>query len=119
MDVLRIVLSVVLALLLLSTGGGKLAGIKSSLQIRDSLHLGAGQWKAIGAAEILVVIGLVVGIWVPALGLAATIGVIVLMVGAIAVRVRAGGEQRSRGVPADAVVLAVGIVAAIASAASL
>jgi hypothetical protein len=119
MEVLRIVLSVVLALLLLSTGGGKLAGIESSRQIRDSLHLGAGQWKAIGAAEIVIVVGLVVGIWVPPLGLAATIGVIILMVGAIAVRVRAGGEQRTRGVPADAVVLAVGVVAAVASAVNL
>ncbi|WP_138757259.1 DoxX family protein [Modestobacter altitudinis] len=119
MEVLRIVLSAVLALLLLSTGGGKLAGIESSRTIRDSLGIGAGSWKAIGAAEVLVVIGLLVGIWVVPVGLAATLGVIVLMVGAIAARVRAGGAQRRAGVAGDAAVLVVAVVAAVACAVGL
>jgi hypothetical protein len=119
MEALRIVLSVALALLLLSTGGGKLAGIKSSRQIRDSLGIGAGPWKAIGGAEILIVIGLLVGIWVVPVGLAATLGVIVLMLGAIAARVRAGGAQRRAGVAGDAVVLVLAVVAAIAAGVSL
>lgn len=113
MEVTRIVLSVVLALLLLSTGAGKLAGLASSHQIRDSLAVAAPVWKMIGAFELVVVAGLLVGCWVPTVGLVAALGVVLLMAGAVVIRVRAGGEQRRAGVAADTVVLAVAVAAAL------
>lgn len=104
MEPVRIVLDVVLALLLLTTGGGKLAGAASSHVIRESLHITAGRWKMIGALELIGVLGFVVGVWLPAAGAAAAIGVVALMVGAVIARLRAG-EGRSNGVVADVVIL--------------
>jgi len=118
MNTAHIVLSVVLAALLIMTGSGKLASAASSRRIRDSLAVPASVWRAIGAFELVVVVGLVVGISVHTVGLVAAVGVVVLMIGAIATRIRAGGEQRKRGVPADAVLLLIAAVAvAIAAAA--
>jgi DoxX-like protein len=117
MNIAHIVLTVVLAALLAMTGGGKLAGATSSHRIRDSLAVPSNRWRAIGAFEILIVIGLVVGLWVQTVGLLAALGVVVLMIGAIATRVRAGGRQRNRGVIADAGLLVVAIIAAAIAAA--
>jgi hypothetical protein len=100
-----VVVSALLALLLFATSSGKLAGAKASLQIRDALSLSAGQWRLIGAIELPIAIALVVGVWVHPVGLAARAGVCALMLGAIAARVRAGGEQRNAGVAFDVVVL--------------
>jgi hypothetical protein len=109
----HIVLSAVLAVMLLMTGGGKITNAASSLRIRDSLAVPARLWKAIGALELLIVAGLVLGTWVHLVVLVAAIGVVVLMIGAIATRIRAGGEQRNSGVVADAVVLVVGVGAVV------
>lgn len=113
MDVIRIVMNIALALLLTATGSGKLIGTSSSHEVRDSLGVPAPAWRVIGAFEVLLVIGLIIGVWLHPLGLIATIGVIVLMIGAITTRFRAGGRQRNAGVTADAVLL---LVAAITTA---
>jgi hypothetical protein len=118
LDVGRIVLCVLLALMLVATSGGKLAGAASSRAIRDSLHVGATSWRVIGVFELILVVLLVVGIWVPVSGVVGAAGVVVLMIGAVVVRVRAGGEQRRTGVPADAVVGLVALAAAIVATAS-
>ena len=49
----RIVLDILLALLVLATGAGKLTGVASSHAIRDSLNVPAGRWKLIGGLEML------------------------------------------------------------------
>ncbi|TQL02202.1 DoxX family protein [Cellulomonas sp. SLBN-39] len=108
--VAHIVLSVLLAALLLTTGGGKIAGSASSHAIRDSLHVPPGRWRAIGAFEGVVVAALVLGIWVPLAGVAAAGGVVLLMAGAIVTRLRAGGAQQRSGVTADVVVLLIALV---------
>ena len=113
MEITRIILSIALALLLLSTGAGKLAGLASSHQIRDSINVSALAWKAVGVFELLIVAGLVVGIWLPWIGVFAALGVIVIMLGAIVTRVRAGGTQRKAGITADAVFLTLGAAAAL------
>jgi hypothetical protein len=115
MEVTRIVLESVLALLLLSTGGGKLAGASSSHSIRDSLSVSPARWKAIGAVELVVVCALVVGIWLPAVGVVACAAVAILMLGALATRLRAG-EKVTSGTGLDVVVLVVAVVALILGA---
>jgi len=110
LTIARIVITLLLAALLAVTGGGKLAGVASSRAIRDSLRLSAARWRAIGVFEVVTVIVLVVGVWVVPASIAGSAAVILLMIGAIVVRVRAGGEQRAAGARADAVVLAVGVV---------
>ncbi|WP_035834248.1 DoxX family protein [Jonesia quinghaiensis] len=109
MEITQTIITVILALLLLSTGSGKLAGLASSHQIRDALHVSAPVWKMIGAFEIVVVVGLVAGAWLPQVGLFAAVGVILVMIGAITTRMRAGGSQRNAGVAVDIVILALGI----------
>lgn len=113
--VARIVLSILLALLLALTGGGKLAGTASSHAIRDSLHIGAGRWRAIGVFEIVTVVLLIVGIWIAPVSVVGMAAVVVLMIGAIVARVNAGGEQRKAGVRADAVVLVLGLLGLVLS----
>jgi uncharacterized membrane protein YphA (DoxX/SURF4 family) len=115
MEAVRIVLCVLLALLLLATGGGKLAGAASSHAIRDSLHVPAGRWKLVGGLEILGVVGLLAGIWMPQAGLAAAIGVVALMIGAVITRLRLGRDQTA-GIAADGVIGAVAVVAAVLNA---
>lgn len=53
-DVIRIVLSALLALLFLFTGGGKFAGAASSRVIRDSINVEPTQWKLIAVVENIV-----------------------------------------------------------------
>ncbi len=118
MNVAHIVLSVLLGALLLTTGGGKLAGAASSLTIRDSLHVAPERWKAIGAAEMVLVAGFVAGIWLKPVGMLAAIGVVVLMVGAIVVRRRAGGPEQRAGIAADGVILLLAVAAVTLGAAA-
>ena len=101
------VLSGILALLLLATGGGKLTGAASSAVIRDSLGLSPATWRAIGVLEMLLVVGLLAGFVRPDAGRVALVGVCVLMVGALAARLRVGGTAQRSGIVADAIVLAV------------
>jgi uncharacterized membrane protein YphA (DoxX/SURF4 family) len=117
-EAVRIVCNLVVALMLLATGGGKLAGAASSHAMRDSLHVSAGQWKLIGALEMLGVVGLIVGIWLPAAALAAAVGVAALMVGAVLTRLRAG-EGLSAGVIADTVVLVIAVLVVLLNTAAL
>jgi hypothetical protein len=84
------VLTVILALLFSVTGGVKLASVPASLAIRDSLKLSPGFWKVAGTLEWLGAIGLVVGAWVPMLGVAAAVGLTGLMGGAIVSRLKVG-----------------------------
>ncbi len=119
MEVARIILTVLLALLLLTTGGGKLAGQASSHQIRDSIAVSPRAWRLIGGVEIVVVVALVAGVWMPVLGVAGALGVIGIMAGAIITRMRAGGPQLRFGATADGVFLALGVVALILSLAAV
>lgn len=119
MNIAHVVLTALLCLLLIVTGGGKLAGAASSIQIRDSLQVPAGQWRAIGVFEVLVIAVLVIGMWSLPFALVGAAGVVVLMVGAIGVRVRAGGEQLRTGVLADVVVLVIGVAAGVTGALAL
>jgi hypothetical protein len=111
---LHIALSLTLALLLLATGGGKLLGQASSHAIRDSLHVGAAAWRAIGALEAVIVALLLVGLAHPAVSRAGGGAVVALMVGAIVVRARAGGAQRKVGIVVDLAVLGLGAALAFA-----
>jgi uncharacterized membrane protein YphA (DoxX/SURF4 family) len=116
LDLARVVLCALLAVMLIATGGGKLAGASSSHVIRDSLRVGATPWRLIGVFELALVVLLVVGVWRPASAVVGALGVVVLLGGAVVVRLRAGGSQRKTGVPAD---IAVGVVALAAAAVAL
>ncbi len=85
--------AVVLTVLLFGLAGiGKVVGAKVSLEQRDALSVSAPLWRLIGVLELLGVAG-VLGAWFgilpPWLGWAAATGFILLILGAIATRIRA------------------------------
>jgi uncharacterized membrane protein YphA (DoxX/SURF4 family) len=82
------VLTVVLALVFLASAGMKLLGLPYSVRNRDRFGLPASLWWTIGVLELAGVAGLLLGTAVPVLGVAAGVGLALLMVGAAATRVR-------------------------------
>src|ERR1700682_5502325 len=106
MYVATIVLSVLLAVAFLGSGGLKLIGAKQSLQMRDQLRVGAQLWRVVGALEVAGGVGLAAGFVVPALGIAAAGGLALLMAGGIVAHARAQ-DLRNAGPAALLLVLAV------------
>jgi uncharacterized membrane protein YphA (DoxX/SURF4 family) len=110
MSIAIIVLSALLAVAFFGSGSLKLVGAKQSLQMRDQLRVGAQLWRAVGALEVAGALGLAAGFVVPALGIAAAIGLALLMVGGIGAHARAK-DLRNAGPAALLLVLAVVTVA--------
>jgi hypothetical protein len=82
------VLSVVVGLLFLVTGGVKVVGLPQSLAIRDHFGMSAQLWRVIGVLECAGAVGALLSIWLRDLGLLALAGLAALMLGAVASRVR-------------------------------
>jgi uncharacterized membrane protein YphA (DoxX/SURF4 family) len=83
MGVGTVILSVVLAAAFAMAGASKLAGAG---QMRESAaHLGIAypRYRAIGVLEVAAAAGLLIGLAVAALGAAAAIGLVLLMIGAL------------------------------------
>jgi hypothetical protein len=88
MEIARIVLSVILSLMLLVSGGGKVANLPFSRTNRDAIGVNPAFWRFTGGLELAAVVGLVWGIWFVPFGLAAAIGLAMLMLGAMVFRLR-------------------------------
>jgi hypothetical protein len=106
MHIATIVLSALLAVAFLGSGGLKLVGAKQSLRMRDQLRVGAQLWRVVGGLEVAGALGLAVGLVMPVLGIAAAVGLAVLMVGGIGAHARAQ-DLRNAGPAALLLVLAV------------
>jgi uncharacterized membrane protein YphA (DoxX/SURF4 family) len=114
----HLILSILLAALFLLTGGGKVLGLAFSTRGRDALGVSPLFWRVTGLLEWAGAAGLIVGIWVSWVGIAAGIGLAVLMVGAIGVRIaaarRSGPLTQARGldraISADVLVLALAVI---------
>ena len=123
----HVIFSLVLALLFLLTGSGKVLGLAFANTNRDRLGIHPAFWRATGLLEWAGAVGLIAGIWWWPIGLAAACGLALLMLGAIASRVRARLASRSNGqaggqtsgrsfiltVVGDAVVFALAVVTAV------
>jgi uncharacterized membrane protein YphA (DoxX/SURF4 family) len=83
------ILGVLLALAFLASGGSKLASVPTQEETRARLGVSPRPWRWVGVAEVAGAAGLVVGLAVPAIAVAAAVGFVVLMVGAAATHVRA------------------------------
>jgi hypothetical protein len=110
MDLVRVILSIVLALMLLVTGGGKVLDLGYARGNRDKLSVHPVFWRIIGALEIAAVVGLVWGIWFVPFGLAAAIGVALLMIGAFGFRMRTHDKAIQREGLADIAVFVLTLV---------
>jgi uncharacterized membrane protein YphA (DoxX/SURF4 family) len=115
MLIARIVVSLLLVVLFLITGGVKLLRNRSSTANREALGVPPRLWWTIGVCEWIGAAGLIVGIWAPAAGLAASVGLVVLIIGAMVFRARAVSDQRA-GIAADVVVLIVLLLSVVLSA---
>jgi hypothetical protein len=115
MDIARIILSVILALMLLVTGGGKVLDLQFSRGNRDKLSVHPVFWRVIGLLELAATVGLGWGIWFVPFGLAAAIGVALLMIGAFAFRVRSHDRAIIREGVADIAVFVLTLVVILLS----
>ena len=80
------ILTVVLVLVFVASGGMKVLGLPYSERNRDRFGISPSLWRAVGVLELAGAVGLLAGIAVAALGVAAGVGLAVLMVGATATR---------------------------------
>jgi hypothetical protein len=67
----------------------KLVGLRQSLAIRDHLGVKPVQWRLIGLLELAGVAGVLMGLAWPPIGIAAAIGLALLVLGALVFHVRA------------------------------
>jgi hypothetical protein len=86
------VVTVVLAVLFFSTAAGKLVGHPASLAIRHHLEVPAVRLQQIGILEVAGAAGVLLGLALRPLGVVAATALVLLSIGAIATRVRAGDE---------------------------
>jgi uncharacterized membrane protein YphA (DoxX/SURF4 family) len=87
------ILSIVLAVFYLVAGSPKVMKSKSSLETRDKLHVDSTLWSIIGVLEGVAAIALIIGIWIPPLGIAAATGLTLLMIGALITHLRANDTK--------------------------
>ncbi|MGA9489956.1 MAG: DoxX family protein [Mycobacterium sp.] len=106
----KIVVTVLLAALFAFAGLIKVAGVRQSLAIRDHLGVDPLQWRLIGSLELVGVAGVLAGLrWAP-IGVAAAIGLALLVLGAIVFHVRASDSA------ADTAPAVIGLGLAVATA---
>jgi hypothetical protein len=83
------IIAVLLAMAFLAAGLPKIAGQESSVAQADHLGVPRGINRGIGGLEVLGALGVVAGLWSAWLGVAAGIGLTLLMIGALGSHVRA------------------------------
>jgi hypothetical protein len=87
--VAKIIVTALLAAMFAFAGLIKVIGVRQSLAIRDHLGVDPTQWRLIGLLELAGVAGVLAGLkWAP-IGIAAAIGLTLLILGAIVFHVRA------------------------------
>ncbi|MBB4687124.1 DoxX family protein [Amycolatopsis jiangsuensis] len=79
-----IVVAVVFAAVLIASGAGKLAGAKQIVENLTRVDVPRKAFPPLAACEFAGAAGLIAGIWVPALGIAAAIGVLLYFLLAVA-----------------------------------
>src|SRR5258708_33840452 len=92
MSTATVLVSVVLALLFLATAAGKLTGQRASVASRDHLAIAPVRWQQIGLLEVAGAAGLLIGLTLRPLGIAAAAGLGSLSLGAMATHLRAGDK---------------------------
>ncbi|MET8809185.1 DoxX family protein [Streptomyces sp. NPDC004546] len=96
------VLAVVLAALFLLLGSAKLAAVPAMRQAAAHVGMTTTHYRLLGALEVAAAAGLLVGLRITALGAAASVGLILLMAGAVVVHLRSG-DPAARCLPATVV----------------
>jgi hypothetical protein len=111
-----IALSVLVAAAVLGSGAAKLAGAQQSIAIRDRLGVTPWLWRAVGVLEGGAAAGLSADLAVPVLGIAAAVGLVLLLIEPIGALARS--HDLSNAIPAVGLLLLT-IAAAITRLASI
>jgi hypothetical protein len=106
----EVIVTALLAAIFGFAGLIKLVGLRQSLAIRDHLGVKPVQWRLIGLLELAGVAGVLVGLAWPPIGVAAAIGLALLVLGAIVFHVRASDSV------ADTAPAVIGLGLAVATA---
>src|SRR5437899_6079137 len=88
MLIATVALSSLLALVFALAGAAKLGGEKRQVETADRLHVPWARYRLIAAPEIAASAGLMAGLAVAPLGVAAAIGLVVVMTSALVLRCR-------------------------------
>lgn len=105
MFTLAAIVSIVLAVAILGSGAATLVKVPAVVKNISSVGWAEDRLWVLAVLKILGAIGLVVGLWVAPIGIAAAIGVALYFVGAIVFHVRA--EEYSMAPPVALLVLAI------------
>lgn len=84
------ILSVVIAVLFTALGFAKVAALEPMRERAAHAGFGVPAYRRLGVLEVTGAAGLLIGLAVPQVGLAAALGLVLLLVGALVVHVRAG-----------------------------
>ena len=82
------IVSGLLFLAFMGAGSGKVAANKMAQEQAAHSGFSVTAYRRIGALEVAGAVGLLVGLWLAPLGVAAGIGLVLMMVGAVVVHVR-------------------------------
>jgi hypothetical protein len=94
------VVAIVLSLALVISGAAKLAKQPRLVDgLVGQLGVPLPWFPALASAELAGAAGLIIGLWVPGLGIAAAIGVVLYFIGAITAHLRAGQKNISPPLP--------------------
>lgn len=90
MDIAYIVVAILFSLVLLASGTGKIRGMEPIVEGLSSVNVPTTWFPLLGAALLAGAVGLLVGIGVPAIGLAAAVGLVLYFLGAVGWHVKEG-----------------------------
>ncbi len=117
MLIIATALSVVAALAFLLAGGQKVLMRPRVATNLRRLGVGPALTRVIGIVEIAGAVGLIAGIWVPPLGIAAATGLICLLIGALVYHARAGDfsnrERRTEALAPGALLVVAATISAL------
>ncbi|GAA4913243.1 DoxX-like protein [Stackebrandtia albiflava] len=95
MTVVIIIVSLLLAVAFLATGLPKVTGKDAARRQAEHLGVPFGGYRAIGWLETAAAVALVVGLWWEWLAVVASIGLVLLMIGAVVAHRRAGDPTKA------------------------
>jgi DoxX-like family len=116
MFIVSVVVGVLLAVVLAASAWGKVTGDQRVTAGLSTVGVPVSWYRYLAACEAAGALGLLVGLVIPAIGIAAAFGIILYFIGATLAHVRA---HDLKGLPAPVVLLALGAVALIARIASM
>jgi uncharacterized membrane protein YphA (DoxX/SURF4 family) len=83
------IVAIVLSLALLGSAAGKLTKNPKATEALTTVGVPDARWPVLAGLEVAGAIGLIIGLWVPALGVAAGVGVVLYFIGAVVAHLRA------------------------------